>query len=111
MFSQLLDKKEEAGPTELLDFDEPVPPGEIRGDPLPLAHLWWIEQRTHRFEMPCIQNRVGNLAVVATDIVEDTPVGRLNQVGEDGGLKELTVPAIARRYDLLVALCARQQRP
>src|SRR5262249_3943340 len=84
---------------------------EIARDPLRLGHARRLEPRPHGIEVARLQLGSGDLAIVAAGVVEDAAVWRLDEVGENGRVDVLTVTAMARRHDLLVADGPRQQWP
>ena len=84
-------------------------PGKVRRQALLLAHL----RRAHgEAAVPALtQERVGDLLVVAADVVEDAPVFGLDQVGEDWRFDQLPVAALPGGDRLVIAVGGGQQRP
>ena len=78
---------------------------------LVFVHVGRAESERRRIEPMRAFFRIGDLGVVAADVVEHAAIGRLDQVGEDRRLDRRAGAAIARGKRLVVAMRRGQQRP
>jgi len=89
-------------------FDAKSQPVQVVRNALFLGHLRWLKQRPHRLEETPTQLGVSDFAVVAPDVIENPSVRCLDQKGQDRRIDVYALPAVTRRDDLLVTLCAGQ---
>src|SRR5258706_10901770 len=89
-------------------YAEPGKPGR---QSLVLAHIRRAESEHGRVVPLCAFLRIGDLGVIAADVVKNAAVDRLDQIGEDGRIDHRAGAAIACREGLFVTVRCGQQRP
>src|ERR1700737_2683972 len=86
-------------------------PCKMTGNALLVGHLRHRQRPCTRRVMAIAQNRGGDLAIVAADVVQDASVTRLEQIREDGCIDVGAGTAITGRHGLVVSMQGGKQRP
>ena len=74
-------------------------------------HARRFHLRTHWVEISGAERRVGQLAIVASRVIQNAPVGCFDQISEDRRIDEFAMPTIGGRKYLLIANSAGKQGP
>lgn len=76
-----------------------------------LCRLWWSKRKRLIPIVAAFQCRIVDLAVITSDVIQDSTVQRFDQVGKYGCLDKNTLPTAARGQCFLVTMSSSENWP